>query len=74
MELIDETGGSAMDAKIGDRIVIPGHHVGEPERACEILEVHGSDGGPPYLVRWTTDGHETIFFPGTDASVAPSNA
>ena len=39
------------------------------ERDCEVLEVHGSDGDPPYTVRWEENGHEAIFFPGPDASV-----
>ncbi len=58
-----------MQAKIGDRIVIRGHHVGEPDRDCEILEVRGSDGQPPYVVRWGDSGHEGLFFPGPDATV-----
>jgi Domain of unknown function (DUF1918) len=56
-------------AKVGDKIVIAGHHLGEPERDAEVLEVRGPDGEPPYLVRWAEDGHEGLFFPGTDASV-----
>lgn len=58
-----------MFASVGDRIVIKGHHVGEPERDCEVLEVRGRDGGPPYLVRWDDSGHEALFFPGPDAAV-----
>ncbi|HSJ16834.1 MAG TPA: DUF1918 domain-containing protein [Solirubrobacterales bacterium] len=53
----------------GDRIVIKGHHVGEHERDGEILEVIGEDGGPPYLVRWSDDGHVSEFFPSSDAHV-----
>lgn len=53
----------------GDRIVIKGHHVGEHERDGEILEVLGEDGGPPYLVRWSDDGHVSEFFPSSDAHV-----
>jgi hypothetical protein len=33
-----------------------------------IIEVHGTDGAPPYLVRWE-DGHESVFFPSSDAFV-----
>jgi hypothetical protein len=40
-----------MNASVGDRLVIKGHHVGEPDRNAEIIEVRGEDGGPPYLVR-----------------------
>ena len=60
-----------MHASVGDRIVIKGHRIGEPERDCEVIEVHGADGGAPYLVRWGDSGHETLFFPGSDASVLP---
>lgn len=58
-----------MKACIGDRIVIRGHRTGEPDRDCEVLEVRGSEGGPPYVVRWADSGHESLFFPGPDASV-----
>lgn len=58
-----------MFAAVGDRIIIKGHHVGEPDRDCEVLEVRGADGGPPYVVRWEDSGHEALFFPGADASV-----
>ena len=63
-----------MKAKVGDRIVIRGHRVGEHQRDCEVLEVHGEDGGPPYLVRWGDSGHEALFFPGPDAFVAEYEA
>jgi hypothetical protein len=42
---------------------------GEPNRDCEVQEVRGPDGGPPYVVHWGDRGHETLFFPGPDASV-----
>ena len=58
-----------MRVAVGDRIIIKGHHVGEPDRDCEVLEVRGADGGPPYRVRWGDNGHESLFFPGSDASV-----
>ncbi len=58
-----------MHARVGDQIVISGHHVGEPEREGEVVEVRGTDGEPPYVVRWSDTGHETLYFPGTDAAV-----
>lgn len=58
-----------MQAKVGDRIVIKGHHLGGPSHDGEVLEVRGEDGEPPYLVRWEDTGHETLFFPGSDAVV-----
>ena len=58
-----------MRAKPGDRLVVKGHRVGEPDMDAEILEVRGTQGEPPYLVRWSNDGHEALVFPGSDAAV-----
>ncbi len=58
-----------MKAQVGDRMVVHGHRLGEPERDGEILAVLGEDGGPPYRVRWSDDGHVSEYFPGSDASV-----
>ena len=60
-----------MQANVGDRLVVRSHHVGQPDRGAEILEVRGEGGGPPFYVRWE-DGHEGLFFPGTDATVVTS--
>lgn len=35
----------------------------------EILEVLGEGGEPPYVVRWSDDGHVSRIFPGSDAYV-----
>jgi hypothetical protein len=61
-----------MQAAVGDRLVIKGHHVGEPDRDAEVMEVHGEDGAPPYVVRWDDDGHEGLFFPGSDTVIEHS--
>ncbi len=58
-----------MHARPGDRIIIRGHRTGEPDRDGEILEAHGTDGGPPFLVRWDDSGHAALLFPGSDAVV-----
>jgi len=58
-----------MRASVGDRIVVRGQHVGEHERDGEILEVRGPDGGPPYRVKWSADGHVGFVFPGPDVSI-----
>jgi hypothetical protein len=58
-----------MQAHVGDRILIKGHHVGEHERDGEVIEVRGDNGAPPWTVRWSDDGHEGLFFPGPDATV-----
>lgn len=57
-----------MRAVVGDRIVVRTHRVGEPDRGGVILAVEGDEGGPPFLMRWD-DGHEGLFFPGSDAIV-----
>ena len=58
-----------MPASTGDRIIIRAHRVGEHERDCQVIEAKGADGGPPYVVQWSDTGHETLFFPGSDAIV-----
>jgi hypothetical protein len=58
-----------MFARAGERIVVRSRHQGEPDRDGEVLEVRGRDGAPPYLVRWSGDGHTGLFYPGTDAFV-----
>lgn len=57
-----------MKAHVGDRLVIRSSYEHEPLRDGEIVEVHGSDGEPPYLVRWD-DGRTSLIFPGPDAHV-----
>ena len=61
-----------MRARVGDRIIIKGHRVGEPDRDCEVVEIRDPDGAPPYLVRWGDSGHVSLFFPGSDASLQSS--
>ncbi len=57
-----------MRASVGDRIVVKSKHVGENPRDGEVIEVHGTDGAPPFLVRWE-DGHEGLVFPGPDTVI-----
>ena len=60
-----------MQAHVGDQIRIRAHHVDEPDRYGEIIDVRGTDGGPPFVVRWDDSGHEVLFFPGVDAVIEP---
>lgn len=57
-----------MHATIGDRIHVKGRTVGMAEQVGEVLEVHGKEGAPPYLVRFE-DGHEGLIYPGPDCIV-----
>ncbi len=61
--------GGDLRAEPGDRLVIHGHHLGEPERDAEVLEARGAGGGAPFLVRWGDTGHTTLLYPGSDARV-----
>lgn len=58
-----------MKAKAGDKLVVVSAHLDKPPMEGEILEVHGVDGDPPFLVRWEDTGHEALVFPGPDAHV-----
>ena len=60
-------------AEIGDLIEITGHSVGDAPRTAEILEVIGELGREHFRVRWE-DGHESIFFPGVDATIRHPDA
>jgi len=61
-----------MHADIDDELVVRSHDVDREPRTGRILEVHGSEGGPPYVVRWADTGRTALVFPGPDAQVNPS--
>ena len=61
-----------MKAEVGDRLIVHSRHVGEPSRVGEIIEVHGPDGAPPYLVSWEGEQHPVVVIPGPDARVEPA--
>jgi hypothetical protein len=56
-----------MRAVVGDRLVVQGRHLAEGKRVGVIVEVHGPDGGPPYLVRWQGGTATALVVPGPDA-------
>lgn len=60
-----------MKGRVGDKLTISGHQVGEPKRVGTIEEVRGADGAPPYKVRWIDSDHATLLFPGPDCSIEP---
>lgn len=61
-----------MIARIGDRIVVKGVHVGDATRIGVVTALRHADGTPPYQVRWLDDGHEGLIFPGPEAHVQPA--
>jgi len=61
---------AVMEATIGDQIRIHGSSVGHPDKDGEIVEVRGTRGEPPYLVRFA-DGQTRLLFPGPDAVIIP---
>ena len=63
-----------MKATVGDRIIVRSRHLDQPERAGEVIEVHGPDGGPPYLVQWEDTEHEAVFVPGPDCYIEHAHA
>jgi hypothetical protein len=62
-----------VNARVGDRLVVSGHRVGESERSGEIVEVRGPRGAPPYRVRWAS-GDESVVYPGSDYRVVAKRA
>lgn len=57
--------------RVGDLVVISGHRVGESERTGEILELLGEASNRRFRVRWD-EGHESMFYPGSDATIRHS--
>lgn len=57
-----------MRAVVGDRISIPGRHVGDVTREGLVEEVRGTDEVPLYVVHWD-DGHTGVVAPGPETRV-----
>jgi hypothetical protein len=70
---MSHTTANSHSGRAGDIVVIAGHHVGEGERTGEILDVLGAPANVHYRVRWD-DGHESVFYPGSDASIRHARA
>jgi hypothetical protein len=74
--LQDRTAGKdlAMKAKVGDRLVEEGKHVGDHQRVGVVTALRHADGTPPYTVRWLDSGHEALVYPGSDARIEPAHS
>lgn len=57
-----------MHANVGDWLIVRSSTTGRPARRGEILTV-GTNGAPPFRVRWTENDHEALVYPGPDAEV-----
>ncbi|WP_285102519.1 dsRBD fold-containing protein [Promicromonospora sp. MEB111] len=58
-----------MKAAVGDRIVTASGVVGGAVRDGVVTECPHGDGSPPYRVRWSDTGEETLVYPGGDTYV-----
>lgn len=58
-----------MKAKVGDKLILEGTHVGDHRRIGQVIEVRHADGTPPYVVRWLDSGKEALVFPGAEAKI-----
>ncbi len=61
-------GKRTMKAEVGDLLIADG---AEGHRVCEIIRLNHADGSPPYVVRWLSDGHIALMFPGPYARLVP---
>ena len=62
-----------MRAAVGDWLRTSGRNVGQPQRTCQIIEIRGADGEPPYLVRFS-DGRTSLVVPGPGAVIEHSKS
>jgi hypothetical protein len=61
--------GEIMHAKTGDWLIVETSTTDHHSVRGRIEEVLSKDGEPPYRVRWTSDDHISVVFPGPDARV-----
>jgi hypothetical protein len=59
---------AAMKAHVGDRLVVDG----DGDRVGLIIGVQHKDGTPPYVIKWQSDGHVALVFPGPYARIVPA--
>ena len=56
-----------MYAHVGDRLIAEG----DAARSGLIIGMPHEDGSPPYIVKWQSDGHIAMVWPGEFARVVP---
>jgi hypothetical protein len=58
-----------MKAYVGDRLVVDG----DGDRVGLVIGVQHEDGTPPYVIKWLSDGHVALVFPGPYARIVPAS-
>jgi hypothetical protein len=62
-------GAAALQAEVGDWLVMDDGGIGGIPRIGEIVAVTNPDGSPPYRVRWLAGEYESLITPGPGARV-----
>jgi Domain of unknown function (DUF1918) len=60
---------AAMKVSVGDRLMADGDH----GRVGVVIGLRNPDGSPPYVVRWLSDGHIAMIFPGPYTRIVPGD-
>ncbi len=58
-----------MFARVGDQLLVHSHTTNQPDRTGTIVAIHGTNGGPPYWVRFHEDGHLRLMYPSGDCEI-----
>jgi Domain of unknown function (DUF1918) len=58
-----------MKVEVGDCLIPDG----DVSRAAIVIGVRNADGSPPYVVRWLSDGHITLAYPGPYTRIVPGD-
>ena len=53
----------AMQAEVGDQLVMQRKRANCGELVGSIVGVLNDDGSPPYVIKWYSDGHESVHSP-----------
>ena len=64
-----EEGEAVMKACVGDRLVVDN----DGDRVGLVIGVQHEDGTPPYVIKWLSDGHVALVFPGPYARIVPAS-
>ena len=60
--------GAVMRARVGDVLMLPGR----ASRSGLVIGVVGTDGAPPYVIKWLSDGHIAMVTPDQYSRIVPA--